>query len=331
MNLIKVMADKFGLSPDFVQKTISFAPRSYKRFEISKKNGQKRTVYQPARKVKLLQSFVSDEIIKRFPLHPAVFSYREGLSIRDNAEQHRRNNYLLRLDFRNFFESIEIKDVIQFFICNVKNAPFVLSHDDILLLSQLCCFRADDGKLRVVIGAPSSPSIANAILYDFDVEVFDHCKSQGIIYTRYADDLYFSTNHQNLLSKIPEFVSRVLSQTSSPRLMINEKKTYHTSKKHRRIVTGLTITSENRISIGRDRKREIRTLVFKCISNSIDIDKKEYLRGLLSYVSSVDPDFFFSLLRKFGEDAIYSIQKNQPQSDRNVLSTEESDSGEFPF
>lgn len=331
MSLTNILAEKFGLSTDFIKKTISLAPRSYKKFEILKKDGKKRAVYQPAKKVKLLQSFVANEIIQNFPIHPAVFSYRQGLSIRDNAEQHRRNNYLLRLDFKNFFESIQIEDVKKFFIDNSSRAPFPLSHDDILLLCQLCCFRADDGRLKVVIGAPSSPSIANAILYDFDVAVFDHCRSQGITYTRYADDLYFSTNNQNLLSNIPVFVTKALIKISSPRLTINEKKTYHTSKKHRRVITGLTITPERRISIGRDRKREIKTLVFQYITNAIATEKKDYLRGLLSYVSNVEPEFFFSLQKKFGEDTIYSIQKNKINHDDDILNTEEGDTGEFPF
>ena len=160
---------------------------------------------------------------------------------------------------------------------------------------------------QLTIGAPSSPAISNAILYTFDEIISENCRPQGVFYTRYADDISFSTNGPNVLSKVRHLVENTLRDQLSPRLHINDDKTSFTSKKRRRSVTGLTLTSENKISIGREKKREIRTLCYQFLANELSPERVAYLRGYLSFVRSVEPSFIESLRSKYGSDTIERI------------------------
>ena len=74
-------------------------------------------------------------------------------------------------------------------------------------------------------------------------------------------------------------------------LNINHDKTIATSKKHKMEITGLVITTDNKISIGRKKKRYIKSLVFKYINKSITAEEYTYLKGYLSFVQSVEVGF----------------------------------------
>ena len=75
-------------------------------------------------------------------------------------------------------------------------------------------------------------------------------------YSRYADDLTFSTNRRGVLRQIEVSISGVVRKLRYPRLEINHHKTIHTSKKHHRRVTGIVLSSDGKVSLGR-KKREL--------------------------------------------------------------------------
>ncbi|MDH0340343.1 retron St85 family RNA-directed DNA polymerase [Chromobacterium haemolyticum] len=308
MTIILHFSNKLGLSPNFVYKTIRLAPHSYKKFSIPKKNGGTRIVHQPSKKVKALQILAVEEFFSKLPVHSCVYSYKKNTSIINCANKHKANNYLLRLDFKNFFESITNRDIKLLLKNNAHYFPIKLDNEDITLLSLLsCCSNDVTNDLRVVIGAPSSPSISNAILYEFDSAIDAFCHNMSITYTRYADDLFFSTNNANILTKVKRKVVDTLNNLQHPKLTLNHKKTYHTSRKHRKIVTGLTLTPEKTISIGRERKREIKSLIFDFSNKELPLDKLEYLKGLLSFTHSAEPRFIESLRKKYGNHVIAKL------------------------
>ncbi len=277
------------------------AYKRYRRFEIEKKTGGKRSIHHPSAKLKLFQKYISKEIFLTLPVHKSVFSYRKNLSIKDLANLHKKNRYLLRIDFKDFFPSIRGENIRLF----LKNTDLNLNDLEITLINLLVC-----KKDKLTIGAPSSPSITNAILFDFDKSLFDICSKKGIKYSRYADDLYFSTNEDNQLSSILEY----MYQYKFPyeiKLKINNKKNIFTSKKHKRVITGLIITTDNNISVGRKKKQIIKSLINSYKYNNINDDKKKYLKGYLSYLLSVEPSYIINLKKKYGEDLINELLLNK--------------------
>jgi RNA-directed DNA polymerase len=213
---------------------------------------------------------------------------------------------LLKVDFRDFFPSIAGKDVAKVLKKNFSNKAGLLAGvRDLDVIRRIVC--KDD---RLTIGAPSSPAVSNAVMYEFDLEWAARSKARGVIFSRYADDLYFSTNKPNVLAPLLEELRRDLRRRGSPSLQINDQKTVFTSRKRRRLVTGLVITPEGRLSLGRKRKRYIKSLLFRYTRKAIGDEDVAYLRGFIAYVRSVEPSFFETLKRKYGEDSLNAVLRS---------------------
>ena len=300
--LINRIAKDVGLAPEYIEKIVKGASFRYKVFTIPKKTGGVRLISQPSPELKFLQRWLVANIFEHFPVHDSVYSYRESIGIQDLASVHKKSNYLLRIDLSNFFPSIKARDVAKLLLKNIDLIPFPLSRIDYLRIQFIVCRNG-----ALTIGAPSSPSITNAILYDFDKHNFEAAQKRGAIYSRYADDLYFSTKRPGVLDEIYNDVKKDLENLKSPRLNINEEKTIFSSKKNKRIVTGLIISSEKKVSIGRTKKRLIKTMVYKFQQDELCTEEISYLRGFLSYIHAVEPTFLKSLRQKFGDKTIASI------------------------
>jgi RNA-directed DNA polymerase len=225
-----------------------------------------------------------------------------------NAEAHVSQNFLLRMDFANFFPSIKDQDVRLLLRNNMSGQHFSsLETADVDAIARIVCRNGE-----LTIGAPSSPSISNAALYHFDQRILDKCSELGVVYTRYADDLTFSTNEPQTLKSIHQFVRETVARTLSPRLTVNDEKTVFTSKKRHRSVTGLVLTPTNQISIGRDQKRTVKALCHKYKHSKLPLGQASYLRGYLAFVSSVEPRFIESLKAKYGAELIQTILGETP-------------------
>lgn len=275
------------------------ASKRYKRYTIKKRTGGDRIIHHPTKKLKTYQSFIAKNIFLKMPVHDNVFSYKRNVSIKDLVDLHIENRYLLRIDFKDFFPSIKGENIREFLKENSELLDFKLSDRDITLINLTVC--KND---RLTIGAPSSPAITNAILFEFD-KVMEKL-SEEIVYSRYADDLYFSTNTSNLLTQIPEKIKNYLKNYFI-NLKINDYKTVYTSKKHKRIILGLTITTTNKVSIGRAQKERIKSLIYKYNQDSLSIKEINYLKGYISYVYSVEPDYLNILKRKYTNGTINKL------------------------
>lgn len=303
MTLAKMIASDIQLPVEFIEKVAASASHRYKTYRIKKRTKGYRVIDHPARELKLLQHWLVDNLFYALPVHNAVYSYRVGRNIRGNAELHRRNNYLLRVDFADFFPSIHAIDIVKMLQKYHDTIPYRLSKRDMALVTSIVC---KDGCLT--IGAPSSPIISNAILFDLDSHLEAICRGYSVTYSRYADDLYFSTNKPNVLEKILEELKAEISNMSYPRLRINHKKSVFTSRKRQRKVAGVTLTSDKKLSIGRQRKRAIKSMVHEFKIGTLARDKASYLRGLLAYVQSIEPSFINALERKYGAETISEIR-----------------------
>ncbi|HIC87612.1 MAG TPA: hypothetical protein EYP03_05355 [Aquificae bacterium] len=85
------------------------------------------------------------------------------------------------------------------------------------------------------------------------------------------------------------------------------KKKIFTSKKRRRVITGLNITPDGKISVGRNKKRHIKSLIFKYTKKDIKLDDLNYLKGYLSYLYSIEPEYLNNLRRKYSNEIIADL------------------------
>jgi len=305
MNIVKFLSKTLFIPETEVASFINSAPHRYKQYPIPKRNGKGvRIIAQPARELKVLQMLALREIESFLPIHPAAMAYRKGIGIKENARMHAGNTYLLKMDFKDFFHSFTPADFIKHYFKHVGATDMF----SVRMLSRLFFWsQKHSPSLKLSIGAPSSPLLSNTLMYEFDCRMAVICMGKGVAYTRYADDLTFTSNEKGALFVFPELVAQVCAEINYPRLMINAEKTVFSSKAKNRHVTGLTINNEGRISLGRERKRYIKSRVFKCLEGELNAEEKKSLAGLVSYTRHVEPSFFASLVKKYGVKEVYDI------------------------
>jgi RNA-directed DNA polymerase len=257
-NLKKVICDGTGIDAEDLERLIKTAPSRYKVFRIRKNTGGWRQIAHPARELKLVQRKLLASFVQSLPVHNSSTAYQKNTSVRDNAEPHAGHSPILKMDFKNFFPSIKSYDWVNYCTSNELLTP-----DDIEMTSQLFFWRHPKAKVdSLSIGAPTSPSLSNAMLMDFDKKIFEESEKRAIAYTRFADDLTFSGQRMGMLKDMEKIVKSTCLTLESPKLRVNHKKTVYVSTAHRRKVTGLILSNDGNIGLGRDKRREISKKVF---------------------------------------------------------------------
>lgn len=283
---------------------IATAPFRYKTHYIEKRRGRgRREISQPTRELKFLQRILVNHELVNLPIHEVAVGYRQGYSIYDHAQPHASARYLLKLDFKNFFPSLK-REALEFCLSRDTN---YLEEERWILGNLLCRNVRNTDSYQLSIGAPSSPLISNYLLYEFDEQVSNFCKTKNVIYTRYADDLAFSTSVPSVLNKVEEEIHHLATELWYLGLVLNEEKSVNVSTKRRRTLVGLTLSNDGRASIGRSAKRGLRVAIHRHHLGLISPDEIANLRGRLAFVKAIDPEFVAKLLEKYGYGKISDI------------------------
>jgi len=301
--LIERLSKESGLRVDRLQHFAKTASKRYYVFQIKKANGGYRQIAHPSRALKAVHRWLNSRYFAALPVHSQAVAYRRGLNIRDNASQHARSMFTLRIDFEDFFHNFSTNHITAYL--NDHKKELGIDSLDVEFISNVS---SRNGGLT--IGSPISPVLTNAMMFDFDEQVHTFCRDRNLIYTRYADDLFISANEPGQLAAALHHVGNVSRTFRYARLVINEKKTRFLSRRYRRTITGLVITPEGNVSVGRARKREIKSLLHSFTIGSLDIERLDYLKGLLSFVSDVEPSFRRAMVEKYGEDVLSSLFEN---------------------
>jgi len=215
----------------------------------------------------------------------------------DNARRHSGSNYLLRLDFSNFFESITSTDVRAYIADRSLLFSGWLTGDIEFFCSIVC--RND----ALTIGAPTSPALSNVLCFDLDQAIQNYCQVRDVSYTRYADDLFFSTRTPKILNSPEAEVTRICRNLRFPAsLALNPTKVRHSSKRGARRVTGVVLGSDERAYVGRRLKQKIRAQIHQL--ERLSPTERSSLAGLIAYVMGNDPSFINSLINKYGLERV---------------------------
>jgi len=307
MSIIQHLSRELGVSVSEIATFSINAPKRYKVYSIPKRRGGLRTIAHPSKSLKVYQRALKSILEERLRIHRCAFAYVKDSSIKKNAEAHKKNRYLLKMDFEDFFNSIT-PDL--FFRC-LEKTGFTFSGAEKEVLRKVLFWNPSKkklGKLVLSVGAPSSPVVSNAVMYTFDDSISKYCDERSIVYTRYADDITFSTNRRDALFEVPKFVYGVLERELFGRIRIKLSKTVFSSKAHNRHVTGITITNEGRLSLGRDRKRYIKSLIHKFKMGELAQEDISHLKGLYTFACHIEADFECRMSSKYGVDTIIKIK-----------------------
>src|SRR5699024_12697515 len=149
------------------------------------------------------------------------------------------------------------------------------------------------------VGAPGWPCASNFVMRLLDARLHQLCQNEDITYSRYADDLTFSTSRRHILFDLPDMVSHELMQAFDGTLSINKHKTIFSSRASNRHVTGICLTNESRLSLGRAKKRYIKHLVHQFLLDRLSTRETAHLLGWLAFASDIEPAFILTLKNKY--------------------------------
>lgn len=271
----------------YVKKADSY----YTTFEIPKHNGETRTICAPSGDLKILQEKLSNalwlyqkKLWEEKCIQPNIsHAFEKDKSIITNAKIHRNKRFVLNLDLENFFDSFHFGRVQGYF---EKNSNFKLPHDVAVVLAQLTCYQG-----RLPQGAPSSPIITNLICQLLDIYLLRVAKKYKLDYTRYADDLTFSTNDRHFVENQNSFLTEAVTEIRRAGFTINEKKTRLQFKDSRQEVTGLVVNKK--LNVNRAYMRQTRAMAHQLYSTGeylIDGTPGtiKQLEGRFSFINQLD-------------------------------------------
>ncbi len=302
MRVVHEISVATGIPIGEVLSIIVSAPKRYRVYEIDKKGGGKREIAHPARELKIIQRFMLDNFLSKFPVHRSAAAYIKGKNIYENARYHADSNYILKLDFEKFFPSIKATDWRKF-IEESDNSVF--SIDDIEPTLQIFFWGCGSRTPKCLsIGAPTSPAISNMMLYQLDSNIYEKAKQFEVRYTRYADDITISGSSRENVLLFEKVLRTIISEMKSPKLKFNDGKRGLYGRGQRRLVTGLLLTPGGGVSLGRDRKRMIAALLHKLSLEALDVEKMGELKGWLGFSAANEPEFLNRMRRKYGDDLL---------------------------
>ena len=300
--LIELLQAQSGLPKSKLLRLSETASRRYKVYTIDKRRGGVRTIAQPSKALKAVQRWLNKVLIYKLPVHECATAYKKGASIRKNAIAHSNTAFTLRMDFENFFPSFSSEHIRRFVAARNVELEWGLSDEDV---NFVCAITTRNGFLT--IGAPSSPAITNAMMYEFDNRIYTAARENRVVYTRYADDLFVSSYGPDRLGAIREEIENASEACEYADLRINQEKTAYLSRRYRRSITGLVITSQGEVSIGRKRKREVKALIHRYKRNELLDEGIARARGLVAFSLDAEPTFYESLCRKYGVESVEQL------------------------
>lgn len=236
----------------------------YRQFKIKKKSGGFRQITAPHNQSFMMLLQCVNEILKAiYTPSDYAMGFTERRSVVTNAAVHKGQNYVFNLDLKDFFPSVEQARVWK----RIQLAPFNFPVAIANLVAGLCSMRETrkdiNGKITFAYilpqGAPTSPIITNMICDNLDRRLAGLAKRFGLHYTRYADDITFSSMHY-VYAENGEFRKELTRIICSQGFTINDKKTRLQKLGCRQEVTGIIVS--DKLNVAKKYVREIRSLLY---------------------------------------------------------------------
>lgn len=258
------MADRFY---PFTMKHINYycnpnnAFHRYRQFNIKKKMGGTRQITAPKNPSFMLMLRYVNQIFKALYTPSAhAMGFTEGRSVVTNAQVHKGRNYVLNIDLKDFFPSIEQARVWK----RIQLEPLCLQKPAANLLAGLCSMKTttEEGeKPRFILpqGAPTSPILTNMICDTLDRRLAGLAKRFGLSYSRYADDITFSSMH-NVYQEGGDFWKELERIVTSQGFRINADKTRLQKRGSRQEVTGIIVSEK--LNVTQKYVRDIRNILY---------------------------------------------------------------------
>lgn len=260
-------ADKFH---PFMAKHMNYycnpknAFHRYRQFKIKKKSGGFRQITAPCNRSFMFLLDCLNEVLKAvYTPSQYAMGFTEGRSVVLNASKHKGANYVFNIDLKDFFPSIEQPRVWKRLQLQPFNFPIPVAS----AVAGLCCMRetrelSDGTKKDYYVlpqGAPTSPIITNMVCDKLDHRLGGLARRFGLNYTRYADDITFSSMH-NVFHENSDFRKELERIITDQHFTINGKKTRLQKRGTRQEVTGIILSEK--LNVSQKYVRDIRNILY---------------------------------------------------------------------
>lgn len=246
----------------------------YINYEIKKKKGGIRKINNPETRLKIIQKklnyylqahylCIKPQPVFGFVINPTYLG--STCNIVENARPHINKKHILNIDIKDFFSSISAKRVKKCFDSQLFN----FSNEISTALTLLLTYQA-----KLPTGAPTSPIISNFVCYELDLELVDFCHQNNLTYTRYADDLTFSSS-QKISNETLKDIINILKNTNFD---INTKKLRFKSSNQKQTVTGLIVNEK--VNVDRKFFKNTRAMLHDAVENGVKVAATKHFKCL---------------------------------------------------
>jgi|ERR1035441_8111602 retron-type reverse transcriptase len=268
----EVLSLILGVSHKLLWAMASVPERYYRRFQIPKRSGGVREIATPRVFLKVIQRWILLNVLYRRPLPAVVTGFAPGRGLLANASFHLGHRYLVKIDIQDFFPSIGLRQVESVY------RHFGFPDRVLALLTKLSLL---DGALPQ--GAPTSPYLANLVFHPCDSQIIALAESHGIAYSRYADDLTFSSNNPITGSLVTDIVETIEGHS----FRINRGKLRFSGPGQRLITTGMVVNVAAHPI--RRLRRQLRARFHQAELNPLHFTEQAHqLLGWAAYVNMYD-------------------------------------------
>lgn len=327
--------------PNINEKTTQLYTRKYipKRKPYYKEDGtkyyKKRKLDVPIDELKELQELLKDILkISGIKEHDAAHAYVEKRSNVTNAKIHKYSKHILNIDLKDFFPSIsssmikkELSRLIHFDFRNIdlhNGETRQLNENQIIellqvkenihriyeMITDVACYRNTGlGVDYLPQGSPLSPILTNLVMMRFDYILDNKVKTKtvnhpnGLLYTRYCDDLTFSSFKAINKYEVLQTVNSVLN-TVSPSMKINMEKIKYLTSSGKCYVTGVKINKDQNATYGHEKKAILKREIFQLFmarKNGEDVSNYREILGKFAYAKSIEPQSVKNIINKYCE------------------------------
>lgn len=281
---IRYLASLLEIRPSELRSLARSAGRSYHSWDRQKRDSSAtRRINNPAARLKFVQRRIKCRLLDQIELPPFITGGIPGRSAVNNAAFHVGQAEVIKLDFRDFFPSID-RDAVH----RIFQRKFGAGREVARILTELTTL---DGVLPQ--GAPTSSTLAALFTLPFAEEVHALCASRNLKFSIYVDD--------NTISGVsPRAVLNDIARIASHHhLQLARKKTAFMPAHREQEVTGLLVNG--RVSAPRSVRLRARSQVLAVTHGSSSAKERAQARGLLNYVAQVSPERTTWLKRKLGD------------------------------
>lgn len=262
---LKHLAELTGSSWKYLREIVARERDPYLDIDRPKRGGRTRPISSPEPVLMEVQRWILHHVLYAHRTHPASFAYQPGKSILGCASSHLGARWLVKLDIHGFFHAIPERRIYPIF--RSLGYTRLLSFE----LTRLCTRESWQGEEisgyrnvpyrapregRLPQGAPTSGALANIVMLALDTKLEAVARNDGLVYTRYSDDLTFSGGRAFSRDRAAQLMRHCSGLIESGGFAPHRSKMRVVPPGARHVVLGLLLT-ENRVRLLPEFKRRL--------------------------------------------------------------------------